>query len=276
LVAVTGPLVVAVGGNALVAPDGADDVASERRRIRDACAALASVATPRGLAVTHGNGPQVATLERGDRAIDRRSPFPVLVAESQGHVGHLLRVGLAAALGRPVAVVLTHVEVNPTDSALDHPSKPVGDRTVASPEPRRIVESDAIAALLAAGQVVVCAGGGGIPLRPDGEPLDVPDAVVDKDLTSALLAVELDADRFVVLTDVDGVHLDWGSPASRAVPHATVSELRSRRFEPGTMGPKVEAACRFVDATGRPAHVGALQDAAEVLAGRSGTTVSPT
>jgi carbamate kinase len=138
-----------------------------------------------------------------------------------------------------------------------------------------VVELEAVRQLLAGGSVVVAAGGGGIPVAEVGGLLEGVDAVIDKDLTSALLAVELDASVLVLLTDVDAVHREWEGPTRRPITRATVAELRALRFQPGTMGPKVTAACRFVEATGRVARIGSLDDAAAVALGESGTTVVP-
>jgi carbamate kinase len=302
---VSGPTVVAIGGNALARRRGPDDIDAQRRNAAAAAASLARLDAPGGLVVTHGNGPQVGMLALGAEATGRHTPMAVLVAQSQGHVGHLLQAELAVALGgRPVATVLTHVELDPADPALAKPTKPIGPmlteagaraaaaehgwrvapdgdgwrRVVASPQPAAVVELAAIGALGAAGHVVVCAGGGGIPVgvAGDGSRLDL-EAVVDKDLTSALLAVELDARALVILTDVDGVHRSWppnGRPAA-AIGRMTVAELRGLRLDAGTMAPKALAACRFAEATGRPAHIGPLERAAEVAEGLAGTTVVP-
>lgn len=296
-----GPAVVAVGGNALVRRGGPDDVDTERANARRAAMALGALAGG-GLVVTHGNGPQVGALALGAELAGRVVPLHVLVAESQGHVGHLLQLELAGVFGdRPVCTVLTRVVVDPTDPAFAAPAKPIGAvydearaaalaadhgwtvardgdgwrRVVASPAPVRVVELDAVRQLVAGGSVVVAAGGGGIPVAEVDGHLDGIDAVIDKDLTSALLAVELDASVLVLLTDVDAVHREWEGPDSRPIAAATVAELRAHRFEPGTMGPKVEAACRFAEATGRVAHIGSLDDAAAVAAGASGTAVHP-
>lgn len=293
--------VVAVGGNALVRRGGPDDVASEQAAARAAAGALAGLGGAGGLVVTHGNGPQVGMLALGAEATGRHVPLHVLDAQSQGHIGHLLQVELARG-GAAVCTLLTHVEVDPADPAFAEPTKPIGPvlderrarelaaergwtvapdgphwrRVVASPEPLRVMELDAVRRLLTGGWTVLCAGGGGIPVAvgADGGWQGV-EAVVDKDLTTALVAVGLDADRLVLLTDVDAVHRGWGTAAASPIATAPVAELRALRFEPGTMAPKVEAACRFVERTGRPATIGALDRARAVAAGESGTTVVP-
>lgn len=276
----TGPIVVAVGGNALAPPGAPFDVAAEAAGAAAAMAAIAPLAAAGGLVVTHGNGPQVGALVSDAEAAGRAVPLSVHVAESQGHVGHLLALALGAALPDvEVVALLTHVLVDPDDPALTHPSKPIGTaprRLVASPEPTVVLELAAVRRLLGGGAVVIAGGGGGVPLRrgADGR-LDAVEGVVDKDHTSALLAIELDARALVLLTDVDGLHLGWGTAADRLVADVAVDDLRDHAFEAGTMGPKVEAACAYVAATGRVAHIGALGEAAAVAAGRAGTTIRP-
>jgi carbamate kinase len=293
--------VVAIGGNALVRRGGPDDVATERANARRAAEALVALSGG-GLVVTHGNGPQVGALALGAELAGRAVPLHVLVAESQGHVGHLLQLELADLLGdRPVCTLLTRVVVEPGDPAFAVPSKPIGAvydearaaalaaehgwvvapdgagwrRVVASPEPGRVVELEAVRRLVDGGSVVVAGGGGGIPLAEVDGRLEGIDAVIDKDLTSALLAIELDASVLVLLTDVDAVHREWEGLAATPIVEAAAAELRAHRFDPGTMGPKVEAACRFAEATGRVARIGSLDDAAAVAAGAAGTTVRP-
>lgn len=296
-----GPAVVAIGGNALVRRGGPDDVGAERENARRAAEALAALADG-GLVVTHGNGPQVGALAEAAELAGRLAPLHVTVAESQGHIGLLLQLELAAVLGaRPVCTLLTQVVVDARDPAFAQPTKPIGAvydearaarlvgeqgwavardgdgwrRVVASPEPQRVVELDAIRQLVAGGWVVVAAGGGGVPVAEVGGRREGVDAVIDKDLTSALLAVELDAALLVLLTDVDAVHREWDGSLRQPIARATAAELRSLRFPAGTMGPKVTAACRFVEATGRVARIGSLDDAAAVASGESGTTIVP-
>ena len=252
--------------------------------------------------VTHGNGPQVGLLALAPDA----PPLDVLDAESQGLIGYLLGAARRTALpGREVVTLLTSVLVDPADPAFDAPTKPIGPaytqaeahalatargwqfapdgapdsaryrRVVASPQPHAIVELAAVRTLLAAGMLVVCAGGGGIPVRVDaGGALHGIEAVVDKDLTAALLARQLEADVLLLLTDVPAVETDWRTPTARALRRATPAQLRSMRFAAGSMTPKVEAACRFVEATGGFAAIGAMQDAAALLRGEAGTRIT--
>jgi carbamate kinase len=252
--------------------------------------------------VTHGNGPQVGLLALQAEADPTlpRVPLDVLDAESEGMVGYLL----AQALGRHldpdrVVTLLTQVEVDPDDPAFRRPTKPIGPRydasaerslanrgwtlgpdgdgvrrLVPSPNPLRIVELDAVRLLSDQGFTVICTGGGGIPVARDGDGGTVGvEAVIDKDLASARLAVDLDVDEMVLATDVDGVYEQWGGPGARRLREVTVAEVHELDLAEGSMGPKVEAACRFVVATGRPARIGALHDLERLLAGEAGTTV---
>jgi carbamate kinase len=252
--------------------------------------------------VTHGNGPQVGLLALQAAAGQNGTPLDVLGAESDGMIGYVLAQELGNAMaGREVATVLTQVVVEPTDPAFDRPTKPIGPtyadrgaagaaapgsrwaigrdgeawrRVVASPEPRAIVELEPIRVLLAAGVVVICAGGGGVPVvrAPDGSLAGI-EAVVDKDLTAALLATQLRADALLLLTDVHAVHVDHGMATERAVATATPDELRALSLPAGSMAPKAEAAARFVAATGAQAAIGRLEDASALLAGRAGTAI---
>jgi len=231
----------------------------------------------------------------------RSDPLDVLGAETEAWIGYLIEQELAPLLPeREMATLVTLVEVDPTDRAFATPTKPIGPRydaatasaivrergwrvaaveggvrrVVPSPEPRRIRELGVIRRLVASGVVVVCAGGGGIPVvaTPSGSLVGV-EAVIDKDLTAALLASELDADALLLLTDVDAVYEDWPSPCERPIRRATPTELRARTFAAGSMGPKVEAACRFAERSGRTPAIGALADAARLLEGAAGTIV---
>lgn len=263
----SGTVVVALGGHAL---DGVD--------LSAVAVAVSTLIGDRAAVVTHGNGPQVGAAVRRRAAAGEVSDLDVADAETQGELGYRLTLELADHLpGREVCTVLTRVVVDADDPAFDRPTKVIGTGAgrwaVPSPEPREVPELAVLRRLVEAGVVIVAAGGGGIPVVLDaaGHGHGV-DAVVDKDLTSSLLAIELAADELVLLTDVDGVHRRWpdDGPALRAV---SVAGLRALDLEAGSMGPKAEAACRFVERTGRRAVIGALAAAAEVAAGRSGTEV---
>lgn len=298
-------VVAALGGNAILRRGEPPEAETQRAGVERAAVALAALARAHELVVTHGNGPQVGLLAMQSAATADVRPYPldVLGAESEGMVGYLLEQAIENALpGRAVATLLTQVVVDADDPAFGHPTKPIGivypeararelaaangwtiaadgsgfRRVVPSPEPLRIVELRAIQVLLEAGAVVVCTGGGGIPVTRDPEAgLRGVEAVVDKDLASALLAEAISADRLLLLTDVDAVDLSFGAPPPRPLRAATPAELRRHPFAPGSMGPKVEAACRFVERTGGEAAIGSLDEADAVLAGEAGTRVTP-
>jgi carbamate kinase len=298
-------VVIALGGNALVKRGESAEVASQRANVKEAAAAIAALDGEARLVVTHGNGPQVGLLALQAEAYHEVGPYPldVLGAETEGMIGYLLDQALLNELspGRRVATLLTQTVVDAADPAFSDPSKPIGPvyppgesrrlaaergwrvkpdgpdvrRVVPSPQPMDILEIETIRLLLDAGVLVVCAGGGGIPViaAPGGGLIGV-EAVVDKDLASALLAERLGSDALLMLTDVDSVQLGWGTAAARAVRSARPADLRQLEFAAGSMGPKVEAACRFVEHTGGRAGIGRLDQAAAILAGTAGTTVS--
>jgi carbamate kinase len=255
--------VVALGGNALDASD----------HPRVAAELLARVAPAHRLVITHGNGPQVGMLAQ----LSDEYPLDVLDSETAGQIGYLLVLELDNAIAEQEAVaVLTRVVVDAGDPAFEAPTKPIGRgdrrRVVASPEPVRIVELSAIERLVEAGFLVVCAGGGGIPVV-DNHGYRGVEAVIDKDLASALLAEQLGAATLVLATDVAAVYDGYGGSAQRAIGRTTPAELRVIGFPAGSMGPKVEAACRFVERTGGRAVIGALEQIDELLGGCAGTQV---
>ncbi|MGK7877457.1 MAG: carbamate kinase [Xenococcaceae cyanobacterium] len=296
-------IVIALGGNALLKRGQKLEAEVQRRNISIAAAVIAEVARENIVVVTHGNGPQVGLLALQAEAYKRVRPYPldVLGAETEGMIGYLIEQELRNQLpGRQVATLLTQIEVDPDDPAFAQPTKPIGPlyiqgeaeqlaaergwaiapdgdayrRVVPSPEPRRIIELPTIRVLLQAGVLVVCAGGGGIPVVvTSAGGIRGVEAVIDKDLAATLLATELKADALLLLTDVDAVYTDWGSPEAQPLREATVQQLRSYTFAPGSMGPKVEAACRFADATGGYAGIGRLEDGVAILAGKKGTIV---
>lgn len=297
-------VVIALGGNALLQRGQSLEADVQLRNIGVAAKAIAEVAKDNTVVVTHGNGPQVGLLALQAEAYNRIKPYPldVLNAETEGMIGYLIEQELRNQLpSRQVVTLLTQVEVDAADPAFAHPIKPIGPlynqaeaerlaadrgwaiaadgnayrRVVPSPAPRRIIELQTIQLLVQIGAIVICAGGGGIPVvvTPTGGIRGV-EAVIDKDLAAALLATELKANALLLLTDVDSVYTDWGSPAAKPLRKVTPQQLRSYSFAPGSMAPKVEAACRFVDATGGYAGIGRLEDAAAILAGQAGTVVS--
>jgi carbamate kinase len=298
-------VVAALGGNALLRRGEPADAETQRRNVERAVRALAGLTEQHELVVTHGNGPQVGLLALQSEAYREVPAYPldVLGAESEGMIGYLLEQGLDNELpGREICTLLTQVIVDPRDGAFARPTKPVGPvyddavasrladergwavardgdgwrRVVPSPEPVRIVELRAIRLLVEAGVIVVCVGGGGVPVVSNGDRgLRGIEAVVDKDLAGALLARALGADALLLLTDVSAVELDYGTPSARPLRRTTPDQLRQLGLAAGSMGPKAEAAARFVEATGGMASIGALEDAAAMLAGDAGTLVRP-
>lgn len=299
-------VVVALGGNALLRRGEPVSAATQRANIRRAAEALAQLmAEGHQLVITHGNGPQVGLLAlQGEAAGKSAFPLDVLGAETEGMIGYVLQQELDNAHEGDArfATLLTQVEVDPADPAFAAPSKPVGSvyseadakrlagqrgwsiapdgdawrRVVPSPRPVRILEIEVIRLLVNQGVTVICAGGGGIPVAQlaDGTFIGV-EAVIDKDHASGLLAAELNADAFLMLTDVPAVYTGWGTPEQRALGDATPQELAALDFAAGSMGPKVQAACDFVNRTGGMAGIGALEDVAGILARRAGTRVVP-
>ncbi len=294
---------IALGGNALLRRSEPADAQTQWRNVEAAAAALAEIAHEHEVVLTHGNGPQVGLLALQSESYEAVAPYPldVLGAESEGMIGYMLEVALRNALpGREVVTVLTQVVVDADDPAFQHPSKPVGPvypagegerlatergwamgrdgegmrRLVPSPEPRALIELRSLELLVDAGVLLICAGGGGIPVAAgEAGTLSGIEAVVDKDLTAVLLAARLGAEALVMLTDVDAVRLGYASDDERPIGRTTPERLRKEDFEAGSIGPKVEAACRFVEAGGARAAIGGLEQAAEVLAGEAGTQV---
>jgi carbamate kinase len=297
-------VVVALGGNALLRRGQPLTADNQRHNVRLAAQALAPLAAEHELVVSHGNGPQVGLLALQGAAYkpDEIYPLDVLDAETEGMIGYLIEQELVNILpvDRRCATLLTQVEVDVDDPAFKNSSKPVGPvypqaeaeklardrnwsiaqdgegfrRIVPSPRPRRIIELPVIELLVGQDVIVICGGGGGIPVvrRDDGALIGV-EAVIDKDFASALLAKELAAGALLMLTDVDAVYRGWGSSEQNGIRCIAPGELRGFSFAAGSMGPKVTAACEFVEATGGIAGIGRLQDARDILDGRAGTTV---
>ncbi|MFL5945366.1 MAG: carbamate kinase [Gaiellaceae bacterium] len=303
-------VVVALGGNALLRRGQELTAENQRANARDACTALAPVALEHELVISHGNGPQVGLLALQGAAYEAVETYPldVLGAQTEGMIGYILEQELGNALPaeRHLATVLTMIEVDAGDPAFAEPTKPIGPlydagqvasleqtkgwsfkpdgdslrRVVPSPVPKRIFEIEAITALLERGCVVICAGGGGIPTTyvddpvPAGRRLVGVEAVIDKDLASALLAVDLAADVLAIVTDVDAVYSGWGTPQKKAIHATTPAELADAEFAAGSMGPKVRAAREFVERTGRMAAIGSIADTAALVRGEAGTVVT--
>ncbi len=304
-------LVVALGGNAMIGPDGSASPEAQREAIAVAMEPVAElVAAGHEVVVTHGNGPQVGNLlVKNALAAHLVPPVPLdwCGAQTQGTIGFTILDSLEAALAsrgvqRPVAALVSRTRVDADDPGFDSPTKPVGRylprdqaqvlvdhgerwedrgtrgwrRVVASPEPLEVLETQTVLTLLAAGHVVVAAGGGGIPVvrQSDGTLRGV-EAVIDKDLTAALLATALGADALVIATDVEHVAVGWGTPHERALGSVTPGELETYaaqgEFASGSMGPKVEAALRFVRSGGSRAVITELHRIADTLAADVGT-----
>jgi carbamate kinase len=301
-------ILVALGGNALLRRGEPMTADVQRQNVRTAARALAPLAAEHQLVLSHGNGPQVGLLALQAAAYEDVEPYPldVLGAQTEGMIGYMIEQELGNLLPAdvPFATILTMIEVDAHDPAFGDPTKFVGPvyadgdadrlaaekgwtfkrdgdrmrRVVASPEPRRIFEIRPIRWLLEHGTVVICAGGGGIPtafVAGEDRTLGGVEAVIDKDFASELLAREIDADLFVMATDVDGVYADWGTPGQRRLDQITPAELRVERFAAGSMGPKVDAAARFVEGTGNRAAIGSLSDIQRIVEGQAGTSVVP-
>ena len=297
-------IVVALGGNALLRRGEPMTAQNQRENVRVAARALAPIAREHQLVISHGNGPQVGLLALQSAAHKEVEPYPldILGAQTEGMIGYLIEQELGNLLPFevPFATILTMVEVDPDDPAFHNPTKPIGPiyteeeakrlaaergwtvapdgkfwrRVVPSPRPQRIFEIRPVRWLLEKGTIVICTGGGGIPTmyRPD-RTLQGAEVVIDKDRASGVLARELQADLFVMATDVAGVYRDWGTPQSRLVRHAWTDELDEAGFAAGSMGPKVEAARDFAEATGGRAAIGALEDIETIVAGEAGTQI---
>lgn len=300
-------VVVALGGNALLRRGEAMTAENQRRNVALAAEALAPIARQHQLVISHGNGPQVGLLALQGAAYDKVETYPldVLGAQTDGMIGYMIEQELGNLLPfeRPFATLLTMIEVDPADPAFSNPTKfigPVYDKTeadriatekgwafkqdgdkwrrvVASPLPKRIFEIRPIKWLLEQNTVVIAAGGGGIPTMYSGgvkHELVGSECVIDKDFASELLARELGADLFIMLTDADAVYVDWGKPTQKAIRQAFPDALAELSFPAGSMGPKVQAACQYAQTTGKRAAIGALGDLAKIIAGEAGTIVS--
>ncbi|TRW43630.1 carbamate kinase [Georgenia yuyongxinii] len=299
-------IVVALGGNALLQRGDKPDADIQIANVETAVKALAPLAEEHEVVITHGNGPQVGVLalqSANDPNLSTPYPFDTLGAQTQGMIGYWLLQALQNNLpGRHVAALVNQTLVLAGDPAFKNPTKFVGEvyneeqaekltaergwvmkadgpyfrRVVGSPKPQRVIETRLIRTMLSAGAVVVCAGGGGVPvIRNEFGKLQGVEAVIDKDLTAAVLAEALEADVLMVLTDVPAVMADYGTPQQREITRSTPGALRDLGLPAGSMGPKVEAACRFVELTGDMAAIGRLQDARDIIAGKAGTIVTP-
>ena len=303
-------VVVALGGNALLRRGEPLTADNQRANARNACRHLAPVALAHELVISHGNGPQVGLLALQSSSYKAVEAYPldVLGSQTEGMIGYVLQqeLGNELPLERRLATLLTQIEVDPADPAFGNPTKPIGPvyteaeaaalatekgwafkpdgtsmrRVVPSPQPRQIFGVDSIRRLLEHDCVVICAGGGGIPVMYTDEPVPAGrrlvgvEAVIDKDLASALLAAALGADVLAIVTDVDAVYSDWGTPRQAAIRRASPEALGRTEFADGSMGPKVRAACSFVEQTGGLAAIGSIEDTAALVRGEAGTVVA--
>ena len=295
-------VVVALGGNALLRRGDKPTFQAQLANIKIAAVAIAELAKEYQVAIVHGNGPQVGLLALQNLSYDKVPPYPldVLGAESEGMIGYMLAQELHNLIpSTGVTTLLTRIEVDAEDPSMLDPSKFVGEvynqeeaaklaeannwimkadgeymrRVVPSPKPKNIIDKQAIDLLLAAGQIVICCGGGGIPVCRDGKGFRGVEGVIDKDLSATLLAKQIDADKLLILTDADAVYLEWGTENQRALRNTTPAELSEYQFPAGSMGPKVDAVKEFAEFGGR-AYIGALEQGLDVLAERAGTCVA--
>ena len=298
------PLVVALGGNALLKRGEPLEADIQRKNIDLAAKTIAQLTQQWRVVLVHGNGPQVGLLALQNSAYDRVTPYPldILGAESQGMIGYMLQQSLKNQLPqREISVLLTQVEVDADDPAFRNPTKYIGPvydgdqanalqaekgwifkadgkafrRVVPSPQPKRIVESDAIRALIARDHLVISNGGGGVPVVEKADGFHGIEAVIDKDLSAALLASQIHADALLILTDADAVYLDWGKPTQRPLAQVTPELLSEMQFDAGSMGPKVTACAEFVSHCQGIAGIGSLADGPAILSGDKGTLIRP-
>jgi len=298
-------ILIALGGNALLRRGQSLTAENQLDNIKRATAQIAQLAEKHQLVLTHGNGPQIGLLAVQNAAQESVKPYPLdlLGAETDGMIGYLLEQELSNLLSpeKIVATLLTRIEVSANDPAFLNPTKPIGAmytqaeaehlrtekhwvikadgdgfrRVVASPKPLKILGLEPILWLLEHHVIVIAAGGGGIPvaLSEDGYGHNGVNAIIDKDLCSALLAEKIAVDILVIVTDVEAVFVDWGKPTQRAIRRISPADFSQLEFPDGSMGPKVEAACQFVKTTGNPAVIGSLEQILELIDGKAGTWV---
>jgi len=295
-------IVIALGGNALLRRGEEMTAENQRENIRIAAKVLAPIIEKHEVVISHGNGPQVGLLSLQSAAYKEVEEYPldILGAQTQGMIGYMIEqeLGNHLPVEIPIASILTMVEIDPEDAAFSNPTKPIGPiydekeardlaklkgwnikqdgdywrRVVPSPEPHRIFQLRPIHWLLEKGTVVICAGGGGIPTSyKDNGKLEGVEVVIDKDRASSLLAFELEADLLIMATDTDGVYIDWGGESEKIISKTTPEEISKYSFDKGSMGPKVEAACSFVERSGQRAVIGSLKDIEKMVSGISGT-----
>lgn len=298
-------IVIALGGNALLRRGEPLTAENQRQNVRIACEQIAKIYPNNELVIAHGNGPQVGLLALQGAAYKEVATYPldVLGAESVGMIGYMIQqeLGNLVPFEVPFATLLSQVEVDKNDPAFQNPTKPIGPvytkeeaealakekgwsiaqdgdkyrRVVPSPLPKRIFEIRPVKWLLEKGSIVICAGGGGIPTYYDDKGnLQGVEAVIDKDLCSALLAENLDADLFIIATDVSATFVDWGKPTQKAIAAVNPDVIEQMNFAAGSMGPKVQAAVNFAKRTGKDAIIGSLSDIVDIVKGKAGTRIT--
>ncbi|HIF9502379.1 TPA: carbamate kinase [Photobacterium damselae] len=295
-------VVVALGGNALLRRGEPLEAEIQRQNIATAAKTIAQIAEEYNVVLVHGNGPQVGLLALQGLEFKKVAPYPldVLGSETQGMIGYMLMQELKNLLPEQnVSCMLTQMSVDPNDPAFADPTKPIGPvydeaearemaekyhwtvkpdgqyfrRVVPSPLPTGIIEKDAINTLIENDHLVICTGGGGIPVKHENGQLIGVEAVIDKDMSAAFLAKQLEADALLILTDADAVYLDWGKPTQKALSSTTPSELSQYTFDAGSMGPKIEASCEFIKQGGKLVGIGSLADGLRILKGERGTNI---
>ncbi|NVD05511.1 carbamate kinase [Vibrio sp. JPW-9-11-11] len=296
-------VVVALGGNALLRRGEPLEAEVQRHNIEIAVKTISEIAQEYNVVLVHGNGPQVGLLALQGLEYKKVAPYPldVLGSETQGMIGYMLMQEFKNQMPNVNATcMLTQMTVDPSDPAFADPTKPIGPiyeeaearelaekyhwtikpdgkhfrRVVPSPQPTGIVEHEAITALIEQGHLVICTGGGGIPVKRENGKLVGVEAVIDKDMSAAFLAKQLDADALLILTDADAVYLDWGKPTQHALRGTTPTELAKYEFDAGSMGPKIEASCEFIKQGGKVVGIGSLEDGLRILQGTAGTNIT--
>ena len=296
-------VVVALGGNALLRRGEPLEADVQRHNIEIAVKTISEIAKEYNVVLVHGNGPQVGLLALQGLEYKKVAPYPldVLGSETQGMIGYMLMQEFKNQLPDiNVTCMLTQMTVDPNDPAFADPTKPIGPiyeeaearemaekynwiikpdgkhfrRVVPSPQPTGIIENDAITKLIDEGHLVICTGGGGIPVKRENGKLVGVEAVIDKDMSAAFLAKQLDADALLILTDADAVYLNWGKPTQHALRSTTPTELAQYQFDAGSMGPKIEASCEFIKQGGKVVGIGALEDGLRILQGTAGTNIT--
>ncbi|MCC2524481.1 carbamate kinase [Vibrio coralliilyticus] len=296
-------VVVALGGNALLRRGEPLEAEVQRQNIEIAVKTISEIAQEYNVVLVHGNGPQVGLLALQGLEYKKVAPYPldVLGSETQGMIGYMLMQEFKNQMPNVNATcMLTQMTVDPNDPAFADPTKPIGPiyeeaearelaekyhwtikpdgqhfrRVVPSPQPTGIIEHDAITKLIDEGHLVICTGGGGIPVKKENGKLVGVEAVIDKDMSAAFLAKQLNADALLILTDADAVYLDWGKPTQHALRSTNPTELAQYQFDAGSMGPKIEASCEFVKQGGKVVGIGSLEDGLHILQGTAGTNIT--